>query len=105
MPIQPYKKVRTEDTVVRQIQDAVEIPLKDISSRPILDGQILTDIELTSGVDNIVDHKLQRVLTGWIVISKSAQSDVWDLQAANSRPQQFLVLRCSANVTVKIWVF
>ena len=103
MPIQPYKKVRTETDIIRLVQDAVELPLKDISNRAILDGQILSDIFLSTGVDNFVEHKLQRKLTGWIIIGKSANADVWEIESL--RPQQSLVLQTSANVTVKLWVF
>lgn len=105
MSIQPYKKVRTDTDIVRQVQDAIEIPLKDISSRAILDGQILSGVELSSGVDNIIDHKLQRKLVGWIIMRQSANANIWDLQNLNTRPQQSLVLQTSANVTVSIWVF
>jgi len=105
MSIQPYKKVRTDDNIVRQIQDAVEIPLKDISSRSILDGQVLSNIELVTGADNIIDHKLQRKLVGWIVVRQSANANIWDIQDLNTRPQTSLVLQTSANVTVSLWVF
>jgi len=105
MSIQPYKKVRTDTDIVRQVQDAVEIPLKDISSRAILDGQILSDIALSVGVDNIIDHKLQRKLVGWIITRQSANANIWDLQDINKRPSQSLILNTSANVIVTLWVF
>lgn len=103
MPIQPYKKVRTEDQLLRQVQDAVELPLKDISNRRILDGQILSDIELTTAVDNTVLHKLQRNITGWIIIRQDTNTTVWEMP--NTRPQDSLILRCGANCKISLWVF
>lgn len=105
MAITPYRKVRVDDNVLRQMQDAIEMPIRDISKRAILDGQLLEGVALLSSADNVVNHKLGKTLTGWLVVRQNASSIIWDDQAANGRPQDYLILKCSANVTISLWVF
>lgn len=105
MAIQPFRKIRANDPVVEQLQRAVEDPLKDISSRLILDGQLLRDVVLTSGSDTVIDHKLQRNLVGWLVVRSNAAATYYDKQATNLTPDLTLVLRTSATATVTLWVF
>ncbi len=103
MAITPYREVRTADTDLGRIQDAVKASLRDISSRSILDGQILTGRSLLTGQSNVISHGLGRPLLGWILVGQDANAVVW--ASPSVTPGLTLVLQCSANCTVSLWVF
>ena len=102
MPILPFNKVRTEDDNLRRVQDNIEAPLKDISSKTILDGQLLTGIKLTASLPNQVAHKLGRKPVGWIVSGLTENATIWEVKKPSSL---FLYLEPSADCTLSLWVF
>lgn len=105
MALTSFRKVRTANTELDQLQSNSEAVFKDIVRRLVLDGQLLKDISLTTGQTNSVDHKLQRKLVGYFLVGNSANSVVYDSQASNQTPDLTLNLLCSANTTVSLWVF
>ena len=102
MPILPFNKVRTEDDNLRRIQDNIETPLKDISSKTILDGQLLTGVKLVTSFQNQIAHKLGRKPLGWIVAGLDENATIWEVKKSSSL---FLYLEASANCTISLWVF
>ncbi len=103
MAIKPFNKVGTSDPVLRKMQDAVETPLREISAKAILDGQILKDLFLVSGSENLVSHKLGRKLTGWVIIQQDTNANIW--ATSEKLDQYYLVLNTSANCNLSLWVF
>lgn len=103
MAIASFRRVRSQDNVIRQLQDATSAVFQDIVTREILDGQIITGIELLFGTPSSVSHKLSRPFTGYLVIRKNAASEIWD--SPSTAPSSILVLNASVNVTIDIWVF
>ena len=92
--------------VVNQLQSNIEqsfLPL--INNKLQNDSLILTNIELTAGQANVIDHKLGRKLTGWHVIRLRSNAIVYDDQDNNSLPGLNLILHTSANTTVDLLVF
>ncbi len=53
--------------------------------------------------DTRVYHGLGRAARGRIIVYQSADARVWDV--ASSNPSEYMVLRASAAVTVKLMVF
>ena len=104
MPIKPFRKVRCNDSDLASVQDAVEVPIRDISSRRIIDGRQIISVSLTTGADNLIQHGLGRPLAGWVLTRINAQATVWDEQDDNAIGSLTLVLRCSADCTVDLWV-
>jgi hypothetical protein len=96
-----FKKIKTPDSVINEIQNNIEAVL--LSADP--PRQMLTSIKLTSGTTNRISHGLGRNLTGWIIVRKRGQSDIWDTQDQNTSPKLVLFLRCSVSVVVDIEVF
>lgn len=96
-----YKKLPTNDPVIRQIQNNTEQAITPILDKEIIDGIIVKEIELSTGVENIVNHKLGREPLGYIIVKKNANSVIWN----SSINKRNIDLRCSANVTVNIWIF
>lgn len=101
--IAPFRRVRSQDDVVRQLQDAVGAVFQDVVSREILDGQVIEGVQITTGTPYAVSHKLSRALVGYIVIRKNADANVWD--SVSAAPSSILILNSSANVTISVWVF
>jgi len=100
-----YRRVQSDDRVVNQIQDNLQEVLNDLTKTQILNNIILKDVPLTSGVLNTINHKLGRVPQGYIIIRKTANSNIWDEQAQNTVQDRTLNLRCSTTCRVDIYVF
>ena len=99
-----YYKVGVESFEdVELMQDSLERTLQPILTSDIIDGTILKNVFLATGAVNIIAHKLNRPLLGWIIISKSAVADIY--QSETNKPNLFLNLNTTADVTVSLWVF
>lgn len=98
------QKIQTADRVINMIQDNVSNILDPLSSKDILQGQILQNVVLLSGA-NTIAHKLNRKLIGWFIVRQRASATVYDTQDTQARPDIFLSLVSSANVTVDLYVF
>lgn len=64
-------------------------------------GLLLKSIHLNNGV-TVVDHKLGKVLQGWIVIDKDANANIYRSAALNNLT---LTLTSDAATNVSLWVF
>lgn len=71
---------------------------------PLLNGAFVEDVEITSS-DTPINHKLSRNITGWAVVRKDAQGDVWESATVNPRPRDQVILKSSATVTVTLYFF
>lgn len=89
------------DRVQRQVADLVN-PIQKI---PLLDGVLLLDQVLTTGVENDIAHGLGREPAGYIQVAATGNCSIWDNQSTNPSPRQTLRLYASATTTVSIWVF
>ncbi len=106
--VKSFVKINHKDPVVNRIQEHIEQAFQPITKAEIIDGAFLQSVELTTGSDNIVEHKLGRQVIGYIVVSKSANSVIFDKinDATDTTDKKlFLNLQCSANATVNLWVF
>lgn len=105
MTIAPFRKVRSDDDVIRQLQGAIDLVFQTLLPKEILDGNLLKDVDLVSGSVNMVQHKLARKSQGYLVIKKNANATIWDSEDINDFRDSFLQLRASADCTVSLWVF
>lgn len=95
------KKIASKDTTITQLQNNVEAAVNPIIDKVIVDGILLKNINLTTGIDNIINHKLGRALIGYTIVSKSSNSNIWNTQQGSKT----ITLQCSLNTIVNIWVF
>lgn len=102
--LRDYKKINSPDEILNRVQDEVSNAISQLLRTELLDGRLIQNVVLTAG-ENSVEHKLDRAPIGWVVTRKRANSEVWDSQDDNTRPNRFLTLNASADVTVDIWVF
>jgi hypothetical protein len=99
-----FRKVTSGDRNISQLQSNVEQAVSDVIKAPILNGRLLEDVELTSAPTRI-EHKLGRKPSGYIIVKRNADAQVYDSLASEESPALFLPLISSANVTVSIWIF
>ena len=98
------QRINTTDRVINMIQDNVAKILEPVSSVPLNSGQILTNVALTTGSNEVL-HKLERKLVGWFIIRQRSAGTVYDTQDTNPNPSIFLRLQASANINVDLFVF
>lgn len=106
MTIVPFKKIQT-DRVLGQVQSNIEASLTPIQKSLIIDGIFLPGIVLKSSDSNgtQINHLLGRNPNGYIVVNKNANSDVWQSDVQNTLSDKIIYLKCSADVTVSLWIF
>ena len=78
--------------------------LNPIIANPIVNGSILQNITLVSGL-NVINHKLGQNLLGYVVIMKSANVAIYDSQTKNQTPQLTLQLISSGPAVINLYVF
>lgn len=99
-----FRKIAQRLPDVSRFQDNVEQTFLTITNKAILNGVLIEDVSLTTSASNVA-HGLGRPVIGYIVIKKSANAVVYDNESTNTKKDQFIILRASANVTVSLWVF
>lgn len=86
------------------IQDNIATILEPLSNVPLNNGQILQNVALVSGTNNVV-HKLARKPLGWFIIRQRSSGTVYDTQDTNPNSAVFLRLVASAAINVDLFVF
>lgn len=100
-----FKKFVSDMPELTEVQRNIEEVLEPIIRANILDGLLIEDVRLTAGQDNAIPHQLTRVPQGWIIVRKNADSRVWENVTDNRIRNANLLLQCSNDVTVSLWVF
>lgn len=100
--IPSFQGLPSQSVELNRIQGQVGKTFDKITACPLLDGILIEDVALTTSATN-VNHKLNRVPIGWIVVNNNANAVVYS--SAASLPKQYLTLTASASCTVSLWVF
>lgn len=99
-------KVRgSENDEINRLGEDVRLAIEPLLQSEIVNGVLLKNVQLVAARTNSIDHKLGRILRGWAVVRRRADSSVWDEQDGNRFENRTLLLRCSADVVVDLWVF
>ena len=99
--LKQYKKITAKEREVNQLQENIEQALNPIVAKQVVDGILIRTIALKAGSINNVSHKLGRKPVGYIIVSKDANSQIWNAELKKS----ILQIQCSINTTISIWVF
>lgn len=78
------------------------VELNRVLALPLLGGLQLDPIVLVANVPLAVNHLLQRLPQGWVLVDINANATVWRSAAWT---QTTLTLESSANVTISIYVY
>lgn len=76
--------------------------LNPLLAKPLLNGVLLKNIALEMNVPKAINHLLQRLPQGWILVDQDASANVWRAAEFNNLT---LTLESSADVTISLWVF
>lgn len=91
--------------IINQLQGNIQSSFGPLVGNIQNDSQILENITLTTGINNVVNHKLGRNLKGWKLTRIRSQANVYDTQDNNPSPNLTLWLTTNATVVVDIEVF
>ena len=75
--------------------------LGQVVNKEIIDGILLEDLSLVSGITNPIPHRLGRNPRGWLLVAKNANADVWE----GERDKSFISFECDNDVIISLWVF
>lgn len=100
-----FKIITTENGDLNRVQNNVAAFVEPLQNSEIWQGRILKDVSLASASTTLVEHKLNREIQGWIIVSKNAQSDIWKDTSSSIIGKRYLGLKCSVDVIVDIWIF
>lgn len=105
MALPKFDKVQTLDRPLNMIQDSLEKTLNPVFDNPLMSGQLLKNIALTTG-NNSINHKLGRKLVGWFVTRvRDVPATLYDTQDSNPLPNLTLDINSSADIVLDIYVF
>ena len=102
--IPSFRKTRTDDADLRQVQDSLGLTLDQVIRRQILDGVLVTGIKLVAGL-NIVNHTLLKPVSGFLIVERNANEQVWNGVSSKVNENLNIALQSSGAVTVSIWFF
>ena len=90
---------------LNQLQDSLVNSLNPVFKIAMLDGVLITNIVLVSGV-NTISNPILRLVQGVLIVKKSAFADVHTGgQTTNITPNKTIVLTASAPCTIDCWIF
>jgi len=105
MVIANYQTLNFNNQELSQMQSKVKAAFDNINANLFLSGSILAGVSLTSG-SNVVNHKLGRRISGYIVVSSSVASTFNDnISLGSDALQSSVTITASASTTVSLWVF
>ncbi len=95
-----FRKIQATDREVQALQNQVEQVLNPVLKNILLDGVIITDIDIsTAGAE--VEHKLNRKPLGWFLVDNTTESTIW----RTGWDQRIITFDASATSVFSIWVF
>jgi hypothetical protein len=66
--LKTFSTIRSTDYELNRISENARDVLNPLAQNPFLNGQLLENISLTAGVDNYVEHKLDRPVRFWMLV-------------------------------------
>ncbi len=103
--IQPFQKLNTQDRIINTLQNNVALSLNSVIALPLNNSNRITNVTLTSGVTNSINHGLGRPLIGWFLTRQRGPGNVYDSQDTNTFSSTTLNLLTTTTVNVDIFVF
>lgn len=103
--IKSYKTLNSETDELNQVQGRLKQIFEPLLRSEIINGVLLKNIELKSGVSNMVSHKLNREIQGYILIDQNASALIYRVVTKASIKTQYIDLRTNQDVKISIWIF
>lgn len=88
-----------------RLQFGLRNVISNIGANTIMDGQLIKNISVTSGVDFIVGHTLNRQPLGYLVVGVTGANQITVRAANGITNNTTLTLTPSATGVISLWVF
>jgi len=86
-----------------KVQENIAQVLNPLLKNPLVNGVLLTKVQLANGTTN-VEHKLGREPLGWIIVRQDAAALIYEPSTAINKAR-LLTLISNAATIVDIWAF
>lgn len=96
------QKIVTKDDSINRMQSSISTILDFIQLSPLVGAVSVIATTFTGTDEKQVEHKLGRKPLGWIVVSKDASSDIYQVGIESNI---LISLKATATVTCKILFF
>ncbi len=112
--IDAFKKITAQNgdqdvsRLLNTVQFNVEKMLAPLARTVILDGLLLENVTVRSTGINSIEHKLGRKVRGYILVSTSTPTSLYDYlnnTTYDSQKDLYLLLSSTADCVVNLWVF
>ena len=94
--------IKTGNVPIDLFQSRLKSALDPVLAANLLQGNLLTNIQLSASSATQINHKLARMQIGWFLIDIGASAKVWRSLPLNATT---LTLSSDTNVLVSLWVF
>ena len=94
--------MQSGDQTLNLMQNRWGSVLNPVLQNPLLYGNLIADVALTTG-DNTINHRLGREPLGYIIVAVDAAAVIY--QVASTMPNLTLVLNSDVDCTISIYVF
>lgn len=106
--LMPFQKIQFQEQSISLFQDNVDRALIPIQNAPLVGGQILSNVSLISGQDNLISHTLGYSPTIILPMAPNVNSTIWSpttvsLFGSNVSTTQ-INLRCSSSCIASVVV-
>ena len=104
--MEQYIHTQSDDLDFKTLDIAVGRVFDSIYSNPLLrNPTIVTGLVFGVATDLVVSHKLNRPVTGYIMIGSSGAAYLYTSPTSNPNPKQQIILRTNAATTASILFF
>lgn len=101
-----YINTIAKDADTREIDSNVNRVFKSLYPNPLLNSPVIVKgLFFSNGVDLAVSHKLNRPVTGFIVVNSNAPVNIYQSASTNIAPTALILLKSNADATVDILFF
>lgn len=101
-----YTSTIANDAVTRELDSNISRVFQSLYPNPLLNNPVIVKgLLFSTGVDLSIDHKLNRPVTGYIVINANADVNIFQSSTVNIAPTALIILKSNADATVDILFF
>jgi len=105
-PMQQFVDIVSKDRSTQELNNNVSRVFASIISNPLLSTiTIVQTIVLIANTPQLVNHKLGKLITGFIVINSNAVSSIFQPGTTNPSPTASIYLQSNADVTISVLFF
>lgn len=103
MDVKSLKTISPESYELDKVQRNVNDWTNQLTTNPLLSGTLIENITITTG-NNVINHKLNRNIRGWIVTDTDSNITLYKA-STQTIPTRTLTLVSSGNGTVSLYIF